>query len=1145
MGDLKKAIDIPLDKWATVNDLSNNITTKYIIPLLQNSDYYDRLTGYFSFQSLSIVSQGIHTILNSDGKMRLVMGLHDLKPDIEEGYLLSKEMAQSEIDNYFDHIMENWESLKKSIEYEDIRTLACLLSKEKLEIKVAIPKNSYDGEGYGIFHNKLLIFRNNNSDYITASGSPNETVRGLSQNGEILDFNRSWIEGESWHAMGHIKQFEEIWNDSYPAYYVFDLPYAIKEKIINDFYKITKLIQKDKINPNLMVSLIRWTDVLFKNSDFWPYCLGPIYLFPHQVKNIEISLNRYPLRILIADEVGLGKTISAGGIIKKYFENNLLNRFILLAPANLVFQWQRELKENFGINTFAYNTKDHCYYSAEKNREYSSGPYHDMPNGNIILSWHLIRGHKDEFYNIADKFDMLIIDEAHNARIYRDDKKKSGTLLYNLLNDAKYYFKDIILLTATPVQTDIVEALGLMKLLGLGGNYWSNIDNFEHYYLTIDKKLKQPDNLIRILNGIRWYRNYFLTDVEFDSIINKIQPPIFGQYDQAIIKEDIIKFLNCKDIDRELGTLLQYDEDILRLMVLFSPLHNLMIRNTRESLEELGYRFPERCFEDILLSQEISEKDIKPVEDNIDKLNAYFDINVSKTLSFIDINNVVGFTKSVYHQRLCSSLYSVYITINNRKNIINNILYQYEGYKERLKEVYRTEEKDEKWGKTGATFSNDIQIDDELLLKDLEDDYYDQFDNVDQLLEISSDDREFEANKNLARSYREILKELVYENKSLERSLREEIIAVESMEKDLIYYYNSPEKDPKIKICVDILNKYIIIGHKILFFSKYKDTIYGFVKALKNIGQDMSTIATFTGDGGIVFNDIGEETFVDKSEITKRLDEGLLNVLLCTDAASEGLNLQSADMEVHIDIPWNPAKLEQRIGRIDRLGQIKERVYIKNLWYPNQENIEYKMLNALITRLGFSKITIGPVQSIISNAFEKLVSNNENTGDIIKTAIREIEKLNESSLYVFQSFKNNIFEKKPTLNKNENMLALSLLKIFSRAMERELIIQDNKVLLKGINLPKELKNNHIANSTPGKKNYLTLAHPLIITQLDELKDIYKQELLKNDQLVYKYQLNKSGIYMLTDLTGKKYYNTELFLLKIYELINIINSDINE
>ena len=74
---------------------------------------------------------------------------------------------------------------------------------------------------------------------------------------------------------------------------------------------------------------------------------------------------------------------------------------------------------------------------------------------------------------------------------------------------------------------------------------------------------------------------------------------------------------------------------------------------------------------------------------------------------------------------------------------------------------------------------------------------------------------------------------------------------------------------------------------------------------------------------------------VTRDKIKSEMFDKKVDIIVCSDAASEGLNLQSASVLINVDVPWNPARLLQRIGRIDRLGQEAEEIFVYNLLYDN------------------------------------------------------------------------------------------------------------------------------------------------------------------------------------------------------------------
>lgn len=94
------------------------------------------------------------------------------------------------------------------------------------------------------------------------------------------------------------------------------------------------------------------------------------------------------------------------------------------------------------------------------------------------------------------------------------------------------------------------------------------------------------------------------------------------------------------------------------------------------------------------------------------------------------------------------------------------------------------------------------------------------------------------------------------------------------------------------------------------------------------------------------------------------LRERQIRILVCTDAAGEGLNLQTCGVVFNSDLPWNPMKVEQRIGRIDRIGQKHETVRIVNFAY--KDTVEADVYFALQDRIGLFKGVVGKLQPILS-----------------------------------------------------------------------------------------------------------------------------------------------------------------------------------
>jgi len=128
-----------------------------------------------------------------------------------------------------------------------------------------------------------------------------------------------------------------------------------------------------------------------------------------------------------------------------------------------------------------------------------------------------------------------------------------------------------------------------------------------------------------------------------------------------------------------------------------------------------------------------------------------------------------------------------------------------------------------------------------------------------------------------------------------------------------------------------------------------------------------STIGTYSGRGGELYDTeskswkrVGKERV--KREFSR--DDGQVDVLVCTDSASEGLNLQECGALINYDLPWNPMRVEQRIGRIDRIGQRFDEVRILN--YSYKDTVETDIYDRLDDRIGLFENVVGEMQPILS-----------------------------------------------------------------------------------------------------------------------------------------------------------------------------------
>jgi hypothetical protein len=182
------------------------------------------------------------------------------------------------------------------------------------------------------------------------------------------------------------------------------------------------------------------------------------------------------------------------------------------------------------------------------------------------------------------------------------------------------------------------------------------------------------------------------------------------------------------------------------------------------------------------------------------------------------------------------------------------------------------------------------------------------------------------------------------------------------------------DRDPKYQRVKELLvnQKWLDLG--CIIFSQYFDTINWLAKQM---AQDLPhiTIGLYAGGdkSGIYVKGIYYRK--SKDDIKEMVKNGELKLLLGTDAASEGLNLQRLSTLINFDLPWNPTRLEQRKGRIQRIGQVRDQIKIYNMRY--RDSIEDRVHSLLSQRLRDIAELFGQIPDALSDTWVELAQKNE------------------------------------------------------------------------------------------------------------------------------------------------------------------------
>ena len=166
------------------------------------------------------------------------------------------------------------------------------------------------------------------------------------------------------------------------------------------------------------------------------------YVYQHET--VRRVLRHFKGRALLADEVGLGKTIEASLVLKEYWARGMVRKALVLAPPSLVTQWKGELAEKFG---FAPASPDGAEFRRDPDRFWKNEPL-------VVASIAMARLEPHASALAATPWDMVIVDEAHCL-------KNRASANWKLVNSLEKKF--ILMLTATPVENNLIELYNLTK----------------------------------------------------------------------------------------------------------------------------------------------------------------------------------------------------------------------------------------------------------------------------------------------------------------------------------------------------------------------------------------------------------------------------------------------------------------------------------------------------------------------------------------------------------------------------------------------------------------------------------------------------------------------------------------------------------
>lgn len=631
---------------------------------------------------------------------------------------------------------------------------------------------------------------------------------------------------------------------------------------------------------------------------------------------------------ILADAVGLGKTWSALAVIK-FFQ--LQGReVLLLCPKKLEHNWRRYLKNQdsrFEKDQFDFFIRFHTDMHEERLEKYID--------------------RADKFFT-NDKPKLIVIDESHNLR--NDKSNRYKFLLEQILKENEDV--KVLLLSATPINNSLNDIRNQFKLMVQGdvGGYEETlgIRNLDYTFRTAQK----------VFNEWREEPSPRISD-----FIKKLPANFFTLTDSLIVAR------TRKMIEgQQTGLTFPVKTKPLNLFVTPSQLGNF------ESFEELFDHFPPMLSgyqPSFYLEEDEEEKDVLHDERQRDRF-------------------LVKMMYILMVKRLESSWYSFYSTVEKIKDHHQNALDKIKAYQEG-KTNSKLNEKDEN------LFDDD----------DLQDDYEELTLGKKRKINLS----DIDASGNLENFKKDLKKDLdALDNLFINLQKFENKI-----DKETLRPGNLNSADDKLQTLIAEINKKRATGEnngnaKVVIFTVYRDTAQYLFDQLKRRGFDK--LAMVSGSGSQT-SDSDEETknfepilerfapytklYMEKEWDFQTNKKGIeayfewikwvaefypktyekiqnpIDILIATDALSEGQNLQDADMVINYDIHWNPVRIIQRLGRIDRLGSPNKKIFGINFWPSNNINSYLNLQGRIEQRMAAMKLAGAEVDEKFSETFQEMI----------------------------------------------------------------------------------------------------------------------------------------------------------------------------
>jgi len=824
---------------------THRLDASFLMQHLTGAQSYKRIAGYFTSSLFEVAGEALEHI----PEVKIVCNV-DIHPD-------DLKVAQLRESKMLGRWNERALEAEALLNRERYQRLDAFLAKHGQAVRIA------PDDICGFVHGKAGVITLADGRRLGFIGSMNETRNGWQRHYEILWEDES-PEGVAWIE----EEFDFLWNAAKP------LPQAVIREVHRRGYRREIEFVEIDDDENLAPAALIESPLYREGQQLQPWQQGFL------TECLRHQRLHGTVRLLLADEVGLGKTLSLATAaltlcLLSDKDNGPRRPVVIFAPATLTEQWQTEMLDKLGIPTARWDTAGKVWLDADERVLSPAGREqiaHCPLRIGIVSTGLMMRDSLEKQHLLGMRFGVVILDEAHKARTRQGFGKEAGTPneLLAFMREIAARADHVLLGTATPIQTNPADLWDLLGILHQGPGRFVLGHDLAPWH--------RPDEVLDILSG----------RVDVESLADAwelLRSPLPRMESTSeprarrllsAIRQDLGLQNGEWQTNRSLADLTEETREILEeelerrisgatLFQRENPLVRHVVLRKRQQLEDAGLLarvgvdvHPER--------EQASEQrafdalfEGKALRTSEDFRQAYGEARAfGKALAKRGKGS--GFMKNLMEQRICSSVHAGLATAR------------------RLLQGDAEHEEDEEQ-------------------------------EVDLKVETGEE--------------REVLQRLITR---LERL----------------------EADPKMEAVVHFLDKEKWLELGVIIFSQYYDTAKWLADSLAARYPE-EAVGLYAGAGRSRLYQRGDSVCVERETLKRMVAERQIRVMVATDAACEGLNLQTLGTLINVDLPWNPTRLEQRIGRIKRFGQRRETVDMLNLMF--EQTVDEKIYERLSERM--------------------------------------------------------------------------------------------------------------------------------------------------------------------------------------------------